>query len=90
MTNTDVDINFMAMKLVNVFQGLADDGKQGYLSADSCRDYLDVNKDDFQRAIVRIVERGHNVLWNDRGYFIGEDGAPGEMFVSSLLYERGD
>ena len=81
--NTDVEINFMAMKLVNLLQGLNDDGEMGYMLKEFCIDYLgDISKDDFQKVIVRTVERGHNILWNGNGYGLGEDGEPGEMYVA--------
>ena len=87
---TDVDINFMAMKLVNMLQGLADDGERGHMLKESCRDYLgDISNEDFQRVVVRVVERGYNILWDKEGYFIGKDGAPGEMFVALYHMKEG-
>jgi len=86
---TDVEINFMAMKLVNLLQGLRDDG-QGHLLAESCRDYLGgISKDDFQRVVVRVVERGNNILWDSDGYYLGYDGDPGEMFVALFHMKEG-
>ena len=96
---TDVQIRNMAMKVINKFGKIKNelwyDGREGEvvsLYIDEIAEEIGVPKadrDTLRRVKAMIVALGENLDFGGEGYFFGDNGAPGNMFVNLYHMKEG-